>query len=64
MNYIYLNKIMKNIEKIFMFYAALTLKRHLDKLIEKGLINETKMLVNKELISVYIFPYNKVSLNK
>jgi len=37
---------------------AKTLKRHLDKLIEKGLIAEEQIDVGGEKYSSYIFPYN------
>lgn len=37
---------------------AKTLKRHLDKLIEKGLVAEEEIKVNGENYSSYIFPYD------
>lgn len=46
--------------------TAKTLKRHLDKLIERGLIqdkyengHEIKKLVNGQMVPAFIFPYNK-----
>lgn len=38
---------------------AAKLKRHLDKLSDKGLIQEEKILEHGEMIEAYIFPYNK-----
>lgn len=37
---------------------AQKLKRHLNKLIEKNLVAEEKMVVNNETVPVYVFPYN------
>jgi hypothetical protein len=37
---------------------AKTLKRHLDKLIEKGLVVEEELVINGEKYPSYVFPYN------
>ena len=37
---------------------AKTLKRHLDKLIEKGLVVEEDLVINGEKYPSYVFPYN------
>lgn len=59
---LYLSKknLLKNKKTIYELcdLDAQKLKRHLNKLIEKKLIAEEKMLVGGENIPVYIFPYN------
>ena len=49
----------KNFYNLIGSNEAKTLKRHLDKLIERGLVAEEKIKSGGELYPSYTFPYNK-----